>query len=148
MQNWCFSPVQRQGRATKSMLGHNPCSAVSDTGNSGAGWGTSFVVWQCKTHICKKKPQKSQGQCSPGPECLFRGLWLSCFCLSRQLHLSCILPLAVPMANPQHPCIPWPPWVAVAHACPHKSEVATGLGNGKQAKRSLLLLLSLEWQLL
>lgn len=68
--------------------------------------------------------------------------------LSRQLHLSCILPLVVLMANPQHPCIPWPPWVAVAHACPHKSEVATGLGNGKQAKRSLLLLLSLEWQLL
>lgn len=38
--------------------------------------------------------------------------------------------------------LPWHPWVAVAHASPHKSEVATGLGNGKKISPCCLCLLN------
>lgn len=136
MHSWYFLPVQKQGRASKSVLRYNPCPAVSDR-----------ELWshQDRQQLCgvgmkdtliqkKKKTQKS--------------LTLSA---AQDLNVSSGA-FGCPVFD--YPATSTPPtslfwWfsqpalsihanTSLAHASPHKSEVATDLGNGKQEKRSLL----------
>lgn len=88
-----------------------------------------------KDTLIQKKTQKTlYTQCSLGLECLFRGLWLSCF----WLYPATSSPPTSLFWWFSQPALSIHADTSLARAIPHKSEVATGLGNGKQEKRSLL----------